>query len=187
MKISLEQFIKDTCLFESAKKRRKQQLIILVGIPGSGKTTLSEVLRKEEGYVVISTDSIKRFMIKHHANFRITDMFETQGALMRLALSNGYSVIADSNSDKEQYRKRLHEFASESSAEVITIYLTIPAQVAIERVVKRKMTTDRKRIQKLIASHMRSLEPPEKCEHINSDIPYEQFVAEIERMRRRLV
>ena len=110
-------------------------LIIMVGIPGSGKTTISKIL-ESNGIAKISTDDLKNFY--NNKEYKINELFELQYKIIERLMNLNKSVVADSNSDKEIYRNKLKKLANKHNYETITIYCYADKETIYKRMEQRK-------------------------------------------------
>lgn len=93
------------------KKRKDKELILMVGLPRSGKSTFANVLREEQGYPIVNPDSIR---LSLHGETFLPSMEPYVWAIARtmvesLFLSGHPIVILDSTAIT--YRRR-HEWMS---------------------------------------------------------------------------
>ncbi len=115
-------------------------LIVLMGLPSSGKSTIAKLLAKElsnnHGFnsIVIGTDTIRELIPSQIEQFDpakepfIKDL--TFNAI-QYCLINNYIVI---NDDMNYYKSMRHEFkelAEQNSAHLILIHLQIPLETAL--------------------------------------------------------
>lgn len=120
----------------------KQRLFVLVGVPGSGKTTLAKKMIEslQDNTVHISRDSIRNeigdalFNKKSEAN-----VFKVYIERIATALKLGYDVIADSTNISKDKRViyfalcEVLEKANLANVDLIAIFASTPLSVCIER------------------------------------------------------
>lgn len=125
---------------------QKQKLFVLVGIPGSGKTTLAKNMIEslDSDIIHISRDAIREevgdkvFNKKSEAN-----VFKTYIARIATALKLGHDVIADATNlskDKRVIYFALCEAldkANLANVDMIGIFVSTPLSTCIERNDKR--------------------------------------------------
>lgn len=119
------------------KPRQQPRLILLIGLPGAGKSTLARMLAPRLQAVVVDRDAIRaqRFAeapvdgpITALANAAMEDE-------IRMRLGQGDSVIADGRTwARAQERGRLVDLARSAGAVIEQIWIDVPVAVAIERV-----------------------------------------------------
>lgn len=92
------------------KTEKKPQLNILIGAPGSGKTTLaSQLLKQNPNAVRVNRDDIRK-MIKD--NYNPGEEFESivsslQDGAIRACINKGYDIILDNTNCRVKYVKEL--------------------------------------------------------------------------------
>jgi len=96
------------------------KIILMRGLPGSGKTTLARRIASEEGAVVFSTDD---FWIGEDGRYRFDPerLGEAHGWNLdrtRRMLSDGRSVVVDNCNTKGEHMAPYVELATEYGAEV---------------------------------------------------------------------
>lgn len=131
-------------------------LIIMVGIPGSGKSTVSKAL-ESENMARIATDDFKRYyQMKEYS-----ELFEIQYEILTRLMEKNKIVIADSNSDKEVYRNNLKELAKKYGYDVKVIYCFADEDVIEERMKERKKVDRFYVSPEKIQKYMNDMEKPE--------------------------
>lgn len=150
------------------------RLFIMCGIPGSGKSTIAKYLEDNYGCVRISTDEIKLIFISKTLTYTLTDLFALQYFLIEKYLSSNYHVVADSNSDKEDFRNQLKQIATMACASSITIYCNTSLKTAYARMLERlKKNTQIKNFYvsyEKLSQYFASLEPPIESMQINTEL-----------------
>lgn len=112
-------------------------LLLLVGLPGSGKTTLARWLSERSEFVVVSRDTIRSAMFplcrytlpeKHAA-------FAAMKQAIKITLAGGTSVCTDGITfASEADRAALLAIASSAGARAVLAWCDVPLAVAQERV-----------------------------------------------------
>lgn len=108
---------------------------MMVGIPGSGKTTYSNRLSKEKNIPIVSTDIIRML----HPNWEETAIWPEVYRLCAEYLSNGKDVIYDATNITPRVRERFDNEVGKYHAiyEKIAYYFDVHPKVCVERVDKR--------------------------------------------------
>lgn len=116
-------------------------LIILMGLPSSGKSTVAKLLAKElfNQYkflsIVIGTDDIRCLFPSQLEAFDpnlepfIKNLTQT---LIKFCLKNNYLVINDDMNYYKSMRHELKQIAEEFAAHFILIHVQIPLEIALE-------------------------------------------------------
>lgn len=163
-------------------KLKRKYFIILTGIPGSGKTTLSQNLEKKFNFVKVSTDNIKSYLIKKKYNFSIKDLFAIQKEMFRLLIMGDMNIVSDSNSDLAKYRTKLKRMAKEFGYIPIVIYIPSNLEKSYRRIMKRKRIKESLRIYKKIIKSQNMLQPPRNAYLFYGDLGKNRFVQEIDQL-----
>jgi len=149
-------------------KEERPRFIILVGLPGSGKTTWRK-RKVAQGYkgVVINPDDIRKTVFgvyfdpkKEH------DVWEHIYRELRRALLQGENICFDATNVRKRRRQTLIRIGHEYNAYVEAIYFKVPSEVALKRNVKRLADT---RVPLGIMVRMiKNFQPPELSEGFDS-------------------
>ena len=118
-----------------SKKEKNNKLIIMVGVPGSGKTTTAKAL-ENSGMARIATDDLKSFYPDR--KYVLTELFSLQYNILEKLMNLNIDVIADSNSDKQIYRNGLIELAKKYGYSYKVIYCYAKKETIYNRMEARK-------------------------------------------------
>lgn len=120
-------------------RNSKQKLMILRGLPASGKTTFARTL-EEKGWVRIEKDDIRqngklfKDGIYNHKRGDEGLVLKERNRLIRAALDKGKSVVSSDTNLKQQHITSLAAIARESGAQVeIKDFLDVPMADLITR------------------------------------------------------
>lgn len=134
-------------------ERARIRLVLVGGLPGSGKTTLAAGLATDTGWTHLSSDVMRKHLAgvdtTAHERFRsglyAPEMTErTYGALLteaRTALSLGRSVVLDASWVDQQWRARARALAEEVYADLVELECVVAADVAEARILRRVSTS----------------------------------------------
>jgi len=119
-------------------------IIIVCGLPGSGKTTFAVALAKDIGAVHLNTDRIRAAEGKQgqYAEASKTGIYESLYARCREELSLGNVVVLDGTFSRHFYREPFLLLADELSVPLVWIEITAPEDVIRERVSKTRPYTE---------------------------------------------
>ena len=115
------------------------KLILGIGIPGSGKTTILRKIADENGYVYISTDELRteitgKPMDQSRQDEVIAEMYRRTAEGLK---STG--VVVDGTFTNAAHRREFLEFARANGAEKIQgVLADVPTEIAKERNLKRE-------------------------------------------------
>lgn len=115
----------------------KPILYLMVGYPGAGKTTISKLISKRTGAVHLWADAERHNMFDEptHSNQESIQLYEYLNHRAGELLTNGESVVFDTNFNFASDRKKLREIADQRGAITKVIWLTTPAEIAREHAV----------------------------------------------------
>ncbi len=125
-------------------RRAHPFLVLLSGLPGSGKSYFSQELAKRFPLAHLNSDALRRrlFARPTHSAAESARLFAAVHALIDRLLSRGVSVILDATSLKEAHRSPLYEIAEGTGAGLIIVQTEAPPAVARERLEKRARGSD---------------------------------------------
>lgn len=116
------------------------KLILLVGLPASGKTTYAEKL-KNENTIVLSSDAIRKELFCDEQNQSNNALvFDTLYKRAREFLANGKNVVIDSTNINRFERRRVLDNFEDFSVEKIAIEIVAKKSLCVERDLKRNRT-----------------------------------------------
>ena len=118
-------------------------IIILAGMPATGKSTLAAKLQQKFGYPILEKDYIKEGLFDTlgfscYAEKRALDVAANEVLLrwMGAMLKAGQSMIIDNNFDADS-AKKLSEMLEENQCKCVTVFMNGDPQVLYERYVER--------------------------------------------------
>ena len=108
---------------------------VLVGIPGSGKSTYAKSLEKQKGYIIVSSDTVRNL----HPDWEESLIFPEVYRLCSEYLKNGQDIIYDATNITPKVRKRTFDSLDQFGVtyEKIAYYFDTPVEVCLKRVEKR--------------------------------------------------
>lgn len=121
------------------------KLIVLVGIPGCGKSSLATVL----GHPVVSSDQIRADLSNVNDQTRNGEVFDIFHATIGVLLSEGRTVIADSTALDRRSRDQLRSVADVFKAEKHMVYFS-NVGVAASRNEERERTVPKDVMQRML-------------------------------------
>ena len=117
------------------------RLYMLIGIPGSGKSTWAKKISEQNGACWISRDAIRFSMLKEDDDYfayedTVIDTFiaDIQNAIE----DNTPVIIADATHLTQKSRNQVLERLSLKGTPVVYVYFDVPLTVALERNEKRE-------------------------------------------------
>jgi predicted kinase len=107
-------------------------LIVLVGHPGSGKTTWAR--RNSRGAVQVSQDGLIGAITPDGFDHVYRPVYRAaEDALARAALHAGHTVIVDRTNRTRAHRARWLQIAREASCPAVAVVMTTPVSLCRER------------------------------------------------------
>ncbi len=149
----------------------KPVLYLFLGYPGAGKTTVAQLIAKHTGAVHIWADleRHKLFDQPTHDEAESRQLYDKLNQTTAQLLSQGKSVVFDTNFNRFDDRELLRGIAAKHGAESKLVWLTTPTDVAKERAVHANVVRNGYEFKmsaeqfSKIASH---LEPPREDEKV---------------------
>ncbi|TFG45299.1 MAG: ATP-binding protein, partial [Dehalococcoidia bacterium] len=128
-------------VLQQSRKSNRPILVILVGLPGSGKSYFAARFINQIPATILESDFIRKTLLKkptysRHEHARV---FRAIYAVAKELLDAKFNVIIDATNLNEKYRRPLHRIAEEIGANAVTVYLKTPRDVARERLIDRKL------------------------------------------------
>ena len=124
------------------------RLVVIGGLPGTGKTTLAETLSKRRGWTVLSTDAVRRELTGRpqgelafgegtHDPRTTAATYRTLFERARTALGLGERVILDGSFADARWRTEARDVAEAQKALLTELRCAAPSALAAERLVAR--------------------------------------------------
>jgi uncharacterized protein len=128
------------------------RLVLVGGLPGTGKSTLADALAHACGWMIIATDEVRKEMAgvslatSLHADpnrdhYRFDDRSAVYTECLRRAeqlLAQGESVIIDASWNSAQWRQAAADTAARSAAELVELRCVAPDAIAEARILRRR-------------------------------------------------
>jgi len=113
----------------------KPQLYLLVGYPGSGKTTVAKIIHEKSGAEHLWTDWERRSMFEQptHSDSENNKLYSYLNIMTGQMLSEGKSVIFDTNFNFQKDRDHLRKIAEQNNAQTWIIWVTTSRELSKKR------------------------------------------------------
>ena len=120
-------------------------LVVVNGLPGTGKSFFSHCLAKRVPLAVLESDALRKEMVPSplHTAKESARLFQAVHELIYLLLEQGVPVLLDATSLVEAHRERLYHIVDRRNARVIMVRLEAPPEVVRQRLEARANTTQR--------------------------------------------
>ncbi len=135
------------------------KFIMMVGIPGSGKSHLAEKIAHEENGIIVSSDKIREELLENINEMRKNGIIF--GEMLRRsvrALKKGCSVIYDATNIRSSERKSLLKKFDGYYKECYYI------KVSLEEALRRNSNRDKQVPEEVIVKMFERLQPPQMTE-----------------------
>ncbi len=115
--------------------RDRQRLVLLVGVPGSGKSTIGDGIEAAGGYVRLGYDDIRQRLYgdasEHGHEGEVGKKFREE---LRAALTSGKSVLVDNTNFLAEMRAHIIDIARECGVtDVHLVVMKVPLPVCLQR------------------------------------------------------
>lgn len=136
----------DLCLRHLSQGRVR--LVVVGGLPGTGKSTLATALAGRERWVLLRSDEVRKdlagmdhlesgqaeFGAGLYAAERKDATYRELLARAGTALTHGESVVLDASWASAAHRRRAARLAEETSSELLQVRCSVPSEVAMARI-----------------------------------------------------
>ena len=122
------------CIKHGTYKSLKPLLIILMGLPGTGKSYLSDYLHRKYSFTILSGENITHsiFGAEKCSGYQYKEAYKILRLLSVKSLKQKYNVVIDGTNLKYEFRKQIYEAVGRLS-KIILIYLFINDATALKR------------------------------------------------------
>jgi predicted kinase len=167
-------------------KSGSPRLVVLMGLPGSGKSYVSNYLYDKYGFTVLSGENITfaLFGTEKCSGDEYALAYKTLRQLAIKLLSEGYSIVIDGTNLKYAFRKQIYDEVTCDSTTLL--YLKVDDKTALSRVSQRGVNyQDKKDIKSSISQEVfnkfkDSLEEPLPGENVIAIISDDQMLNNID-------
>lgn len=172
--------------------RATVRLVLVGGLPGSGKSTVAGALGEQMGWAVVSSDEVRRDLGLRKADldestaYSATTVARVYEEVRRRAgglLSEGVSVVLDATWSSEAERERARAVADDHVAELHELRCDAPPEVCRQRIAARRDPTESEATPPVVDLLDRSRDDWPTATSIDTTVD----LAETERRARRVV
>lgn len=162
-----ERILQDAALYPVADP----VAVILVGLPGSGKSHLARATAERTGAIVLESDAIRRMLFAERRYTRAEHrrVFAAVHTALEMLLDARTSVILDSTNLAERERLPLHDIAARKGARTLVVQVTAPDIVARQRIVRRGEISSNSEADERVYEQMRLRAEPIRRPHVVVD------------------
>ena len=114
-------------------------LVIVNGLPGTGKTYFSKKLSERLPFVILESDALRCVLNANptHSKPESKRLFTAIHLLCERLLREGHSVIVDATNLNERHRQHFYNISDRLGVKMIIVYLAATEQAVKERLDKR--------------------------------------------------
>jgi predicted kinase len=144
LRAAVEDIAAELAAAEPAPERAgPPSLVVLVGLPASGKSHLARLVAERLGAAIVSSDALRRrlFVAPSYAATESRTVFALVRALARRLLGHGRVVVVDATNLRERDRAPLYAAAREAGAPVVVVRVVAPEPITRERLGRRASRT----------------------------------------------
>ena len=129
----------------SAPSFRKPLIIIFVGIPASGKTTLTEKLAEKFPLTVLSEEKMTSFLSPRATIFKRNseEVFKLAVKTIERLVKLGKACIYDANVKRKEQRGLIKQTVEASGGSYLLIYTNCPREGCYSRLQKQNLAVER--------------------------------------------
>jgi hypothetical protein len=122
----------------------KPALVVVSGLPGTGKSYFCRRLAERASLVIVESDMMRKLLFPRPSytvqeSFRL---FKALYALVEELLKSGITVALDATNLEERHRERLYHIADQIGAVLVIVRTDAPLEVVSQRLEGRKSMMD---------------------------------------------
>jgi len=123
-------------------ERGRVRLVLVGGLPGTGKSTVAKGLGSQLDAVVLRSDVVRRHAVPEmnvdrYSQEAVQQVYDALLADARRLLRLGHHVVLDATWANADHREAARRVASETSSDIVELACVAPSGVAAERIRRR--------------------------------------------------
>jgi len=113
----------------------RPRLIVISGLPGTGKSYLASVLAERLNYLVLASDRLRKALFPKpgYQPEESTRLFRAIHYLIEILLNRGISLILDATNLSEHNREYLYNIAGRTHTKLVIVQVEAPLETVRER------------------------------------------------------
>jgi len=119
-------------------------LVVVSGLPGTGKTTFARKLAEQVPVVHLESDMIRKLVYPYptYSSEESASLFTLIHRVIEYLLNRKIPVLLDATNLREQNRQVLYDIAEKNNAGLILVFITAPPDVVRQRMLRRQERGD---------------------------------------------
>ena len=115
-------------------------LVVVSGLPGTGKSYFCSKLAERLPFVVLESDALRKtlFPSPSYTAWENSHLFRTIHQLVDRLLVKGISIILDATNLSERYREHLYSIADRLGIKLVLVRVEAPPEVVKKRLEERR-------------------------------------------------
>jgi len=118
------------------KKSANPKVIILMGLPGSGKSLVANYLNEKYGFTILSGENISNVLSENDQNTDYVLVYKTLRQIASKLINENYSLVIDGTNLRFLFRKQIYDDVCQDTDHLL-IYLTVNQETALKRIASR--------------------------------------------------
>ncbi len=125
-------------------ERARVRLVLVGGLPGTGKSTVAEALADEIDAIVLRTDDVRRRMpsqasgVDRYQPETVREVYVEMLSEAKQLLRLGQHVVLDATWQYADLREDARRVASETSSDLTELVCDAPGDLAVRRIIRRR-------------------------------------------------
>ena len=117
----------------------KPALIVVSGLPGTGKSYFCQNLAEREPFLILESDALRKilFPVPTYTAVESARLFQAIHPLIERLLQRGLPLILDATNLSEHLREHLYSIADRLNAKLILVRVEAPPEAVYERLKSR--------------------------------------------------
>jgi len=122
----------------------KPALVVVSGLPGTGKSHFCRRLAERVPLVIVESDRLRKLLFDHprYSAQESYRLFQACYTLVEDLLKGGTNVALDATNLEERHRERLYHIADHVGATLVIVRIDAPLEVVSQRLEGRKSKID---------------------------------------------
>jgi predicted kinase len=114
-------------------------LVVISGLPGTGKSYLSKRLAERVPFLILESDVLRKilFPTPSYSSQESSQLFRAVHLLLRELLGKGIPVILDATNLSERFREQLYGIVDRLNVKLVLVRVEAPPEVVYQRLESR--------------------------------------------------